>query len=214
MNSTMRLLTIAALFLVPAAWADILSSNLSSNVFFTELVSGNTWIGAGFATGSTTYTLGGATLLMRQNSPGSATLDLYSDLGGKPGSALGSLGTPSGFSPTLTATEFSGANLLLAANSTYWLVLRSDGGDYEWAYTDNNTGSGPGFIGTWGASDNAGGSWLVSDLDPMIMRVDASPANAAVPEPAEILLFGIGILTLAALLSHKNSHRKEAQVGL
>jgi hypothetical protein len=209
-----RLLTVAALFVLPAAWAETLSSNLGANVYFTEPVGGATWIGAGFSTGPTTYTLDAATLLMQEDLPGSVALDLYSDVSGRPGSLLGSLTSPSNFSSTLTSTEFTGTNLTLVANSAYWLVLQSKGGEYEWAYTDNNTGSGPGFAGTWGASDNAGASWLVSDIDPMIMQVDASPADlgepTTVPEPAGILLFGGGILALATFYFYQRCDRKGA----
>jgi hypothetical protein len=209
-----RLLTIVSLLLIPAAWADTLSSNLSTNVYFSEPVDGSTWIGAGFTTGPATSTLDDVILWMQQDVAGSVTLDLYSDIGGRPGDMLGTLTNPSGFSSTFTSTEFAGANLALAANSTYWLVLQSKGGEYEWAYTDNNIGSGLGFTGTWGASDNAGASWLVSDIDPMIMQVDASSADlgspAAAPEPAEISLFGSGILALAVLHFYKQTRRKEA----
>src|ERR1700761_751366 len=125
MTTITRLFTIATLFLVPAVWAETLSSNLNANVYFTEPVSGDTWIGAGFTTRPTDYTLDAATLLMQQDASGSIALNLYSDISGRPGNLLGTLTNPSGFSSTLTPTEFAGANLALAANSTFWLVLQS-----------------------------------------------------------------------------------------
>jgi hypothetical protein len=213
MNRILRLLSIVTLSLSTTACAETLSSNLDANVFFTELVGGNTWIGAGFATGPSNYTLNSATLLLQQNATGGVLLDLYSDTNGRPGVLLGALGAPGGFSSTLTPTEFSGSNLPLLANNTYWLVLRSNSGEYEWAYTDNNTGSGVGFVGTWSASDDAGATWLASDIDPMMMAVEAVPANATVPEPGAFLLFAAGVLVLTVFHSFKRRSEKKASVA-
>ncbi len=214
MNSIVRLSCLIPLLIAPMAWGDTLSSNLDANFYFTEIVGGDTWIGSAFATGSESYTLSSATLLMQRDTAGTAVLGLYSDASGAPGSLLGSLGAPSSFSSSLSATEFSGANLALMARTNYWLVLRSTDGSYEWAYTDNNTGSGPGFVGDWAASDDAGGQWLASDIDPMMMRVDATPTNSAVPEPAEFILSGSGVLALAGLLSRRGRVKKGAQIEI
>jgi len=212
MNRILRLLSIATLSLVSVAYAETLSSNLDAKVFFTEPVGGDTWIAAGFATGPMNYTLNSATLLVRQDAPGPVALDLFSDSNGRPGISVGSLGTPGSFSSTLTPTGFSGSNLPLLANTTYWLVLQSSGGEYQWAYTDRNTGSGIGFVGTWGASDDAGATWLASDIDPMMMAVDAVPGNAAVPEPGALLLFCGGSSALAVFVGLKRRYTREATV--
>ena len=58
--------TLVALTLLAAlgARATTLSDNLTASTFATELISGLTWITAGFQTGSLSYLLNSATFLM------------------------------------------------------------------------------------------------------------------------------------------------------
>jgi hypothetical protein len=69
--------------------------------------------------------------------------------------------------------------LALAANTTYWVVVRPLSGQFEWAWTANNTGTGAGFQRTWGVSEDAGGFWWTQDIYPTQMRVvvDICPAD-------------------------------------
>lgn len=183
------LLIVAA---APHTDAEILSNNLSAPTDYTELISGSTWVGASFSTGNSAYTLTDIMLLMQGDSGGSATLNLFSNVNGTPGTSLGTLQTPASFSSSLTPTPFGGGGLQLSPNTTYWAVLLPNSRATEWAYTDSNTGSGSGFQTNWAISYNAGARWFTSNTEPMQMRVDANPSSVATPEPGSAFLLVIG----------------------
>jgi hypothetical protein len=193
--------------------AETLSNNLNAATDYTELISGSQWLGASFGTGNAAYTVIDITLLMQGDSGGTAALDLYSNVNGTPGTLLGTLQAPTGFSSTLTPTSFGGDGLQLSANTTYWAVLLPNSGTTEWAYTDDNTGSGVGFQTNWGISYDAGSGWFTSDTQPMQMRVDADPAGTT-PEPASALLLLIGAaLAGAGSVRHKFRKAEPARTG-
>ncbi len=180
------------------ACADTLSDNLSSTTYYTEVVSGNTWIAAGFATGHSSYVLKTAILLLSGPSSGQAELDLYSSSGSQPGSRLGALTSPGSYSSEPSGTTFTSADLLLSPNTSYWVVLKGLTGDFEWGYTDTNAGSGVGFQHNWGESTDVGASWFTSDIEPMQLRITADPVSAAVPEPESVQIVLGGLLCLGA----------------
>lgn len=181
--------------------ATVLSNNLNQPVSFTELVDPTTRVAAGFGTGNYSSTLLNVQLLIQLDGQVNPMVWLYKDQAGAPGTAVGSLALaqpPSG--PGLATVLFSGQNLPLAPNSTYWIVGQSLSGSWEWAYTGSNVGSGPGFQHTWGVSQD-GGNWFVSDIEPMIMSVqDAGPAT---PEPGTFVLLGVGALGLSLVKRRK-----------
>ena len=181
---------------VPITWADTLSDNLGALTDYTEVASGSSWLTASFGTGASSYNLTDVTLLLSNPTSGTAQVDLYSNASGKPGSLLTILNSPSSYSSGLSNTTFSSAGYALSGNATYWLVLKGLSGSFEWAFTDSSTGSGIGFQHTWGFSDDAGGSWFTSDIQPMQMSVQAS----AVPEPSTsgFILAALGLLAFAA----------------
>lgn len=194
-----------AFFLSSYAAAATLSDNLSSTVAGTEPVSGNTWVAAEFSTDASTYTLSSATLMLQNFTPGTATLYLYRDAAGQPGTTEGNLSSPGTYSTTISATTFAGNNLLLLPNSNYWLVLTANTGDFEWAWTESSSGSGAGFEANWSASNDAGATWFTSSTEPEISSVMASPTASAVPEPSVVGLLAIGYLLAAGFA--KVSHR-------
>ena len=181
---------------VPITWADTLSDNLGALTNYTEVASGSSWVTASFGTGASSYSLADVILLLSNPASGNAQVDLYSTVGGHPGSLLTTLNSPSSYSSTLSNTTFNSTGYLLSPNATYWVVLKGLSGSFEWAYTDSSAGSGVGFQHTWGISDDAGASWFTSDIQPMQMSVQAS----AVPEPstASIVLAALGLLAFAA----------------
>ena len=180
--------------------ATTLSNNLSAPTNYTELVYGSNWTTASFGTGTSASTLTSATLLLQLDMGNVMNLDLYSDRNGQPGSLVGALTGPSSYNPdTYVPTVFSGNGLSLSANTTYWLVANSSDGQFEWAYTDDNTGSGIGFQHTWGTSTDAGQNWYTSTLQPMQMRVDDNSASP-VPEPAAMTLLLLGSTVMALTL--------------
>src|SRR6476469_5579063 len=201
-----RALLAAAIFFVgqTVTRADTLSNNLSASTADTEVVSGSTWIAGGFKTDASSYQLSSATLLISNSVPGVATLDVYSGIV-QPSLFLGALDSPGNYSSILAETTFAG-NVTLASNSTYWLVLKAASGQFEWGWTEDSIGSGVGFTHTWGASDDAGSSWFLSDIEPMQFSVTASP-SAAVPEPAPVALLAMGVSLLWWRASRKFAAR-------
>ena len=176
----------------PAVKGELLSDNLNQPTDYTEEITGNAWIAAGFNTGASAYTLTDVQLLLSW-SAGPSILALYSDSRAQPGALLGALISPSTYSTDLTPTLFGGNGLPLTANTNYWLVLTAPAGDVQWAYTDSNYGSGVGFQSNWAASYNAGLLWSTSDLSPMQLSVSADPSGpTTVPEPAAVWLCAAG----------------------
>lgn len=145
---------------------DVLSDNLSATTTSTEAATGSSWLTASFATGDATYSLTSVTLLLANPLAGQARLDLYSDGTLEPGSLLGTLTPPDSYSSSLDSATFTASDLTLAPNTTYWLVLSADSGEFDWAWTTDNTGSGAGFLRTWGQSDDAGVTWFTIDTFP------------------------------------------------
>ena len=154
---------------------DILADNLSATTSSTEAASGSTWLTASFATGDSTYSLNSVTLLLANPSTGQARLDLYSDGNLEPDSLLGTLMSPDSYSDILAETTFSASDdITLSPNSTYWIVLSADSGEFDWAWSSDNTGNGVGFLHTWGESDDAGATWFTLDTFPTQFSVTAT----------------------------------------
>jgi hypothetical protein len=139
----------------------------------TEAASGSTVLTGSFATDDSTYTLTSVTLLLANPNAGQARLDLYSDGNLEPGSLLATLTPPDSYSDTLAETIFTADGITLSPNSTYWIVLSADSGEFDWAWTSDNTGNGVGFQHTWGQSDDAGATWYTSDTFPTQFTVTA-----------------------------------------
>src|SRR5262249_42151328 len=114
----------------------ILSDNLSAASAGTETATGDTWLTASFGTDGSAYTLESVTLLMARTSVGEqAELDLHTDGGLQPGSLVGTLTTPASIPTTLSDVTFTASGLDLAANSTYWVVLKATSGSFDWSWT-------------------------------------------------------------------------------
>jgi hypothetical protein len=152
----------------------VLSDNLAASTAGTEAATGSTWLTASFATDDATYSLTSVTLLLANPSAGQARLDLYSDGNLEPGSLLGTLTSPDSYPCTLDSATFLASDITLTPNTTYWLVLSANCGEFDWAWTTDNTGSGAGFQHTWGQSDDAGVTWFTIDSFPTQFTVTAT----------------------------------------
>ena len=151
--------------------------------------------------------LSSATLLLQNLTPGTATLDLYRDAAGAPGTLAGVLTSPTTYSSSLSLTTFGGNSLLLQPNSAYWLVLTSSAGDFEWAWTQSSAGSGVGFEPDWAATDDSGVTWYTGNSDPQIASVTANPIASAVPEPSANGMLLLAVMVAAAGLIARNAKR-------
>ncbi|HSU31624.1 MAG TPA: choice-of-anchor R domain-containing protein [Bryobacteraceae bacterium] len=193
--------SLAACMLISAALAhaDLLSDNASNSTDGTETASGDRWLTASFGTGGSPYKLQSVTLLLANTSGGVAEVDLYTDGGLQPESLLETLRPPSSTAADLTPTTFISDNATLSPNSTYWIVLKADSGELDWAWTADDSGTGEGFQDTWGLSDDAGASWYTYDVYPTQFSVNADVSGA--PEPStKGLLAAAGFLTAGILL--------------
>lgn len=184
---------LAALGYAPISAASFLSDNLSVSPVYSQNAPGVTstdWYASSFTTDDHSYTLQSVALLMAMTSgPGAAQAAIFTDVSDQPGSQVDALISPGSYSNTLASTSFTANGITLAANTTYWVVLSASSGNFDWAWTDSNTGAGVGFTHTWSGSDDAGNSWLTFHDSPQIMQVEANP----IPAPATLWLFGIAL---------------------
>jgi hypothetical protein len=99
--------------------------------------------------------------------------------------------------------------LTLSANSTYWIVLKALSGEFDWAWTADNSGTGTGFQGTWGISTDAGGTWYTYAVYPTQFSVTTTAATAT-PEPGTGWLGITGLLLSVVALYKKQRTQGES----
>lgn len=164
-----------------------LSNNLSAPIDGTELAAGGRLVAASFsASGHIGLQLKTITMLMAMQEQGQAQLDLYTNISGQPGQPgllATSLSAPTNFAPTLGPSVFSANSFSLQRGATYWAVLRATSGEFTWAWSRSPQGSGHGFLGTWGVSEDAGLSWTTFSSEPMLMKVAVATQTQDVPGP-------------------------------
>ncbi len=152
-----------------------------------------------FTTDSNNYTLNWAKIRLRSNTSGALFAKIYNDNSNLPNTEVGSLTVPSIGSTYANYTCNPSGSITLSPNGTYWVVVgvSSGAGDYDWNYTDSNSGSGVGFSTRWAYSTNAGSTWTGLDEEPFMMQVDAS-ISESIPTLNE---WGMIILALLLLVS-------------
>lgn len=181
------------------ASGQVLSDNLENISGGTESATPERWLTASFRTDGTPVPLRSITLLLANTVSGTAALDLYSDGGLEPGEPLTTLTPPASYSPTLADATFHASGVGLAANTTYWAVLRPIGGTFEWSWTASNSGEGAGFLHTWGPGEQSGAAWWTYDTYPTQFAVIAGGE----PCPGDVNGdFQIDLADLAILLGH------------
>ncbi len=169
------------------------------------------WAAASFGTGTRSWLLQSVTLFMSAEQLGdTAQVDIYTDAPvppatppntpplSQPGSLLpnGILISPGIGTGALGQYTFTpSGSLSLAANSTYWVVVRALTGQVNWAYTPvgcTSCGSGIGFQNYWRVSYDGGTNWndAYNTTGAFMMQV------LAIPEPSTLTLFGTTALLL------------------
>ncbi len=165
-------LAVASIGFMPAiAHAIDLSSNLANATAGVESVADSRWLAVSFGTGSAAHTLTSVTLLLANPSGGAAQVSLYNSAALEPAALVGTLTSPAAYSSTLAQTTFTTSGIALTANTTYWIVLQPIAGQFDWAWTSDNSGAGVGFQRTWCVSDDAGAFWWSHDIYQTQVRV-------------------------------------------
>jgi hypothetical protein len=208
-TSAGSLVLVLSTFLTQGASGATILTNLAAPANGVQSISGGSEAAIGFTMGTISMNLADAqfTLFNGVNGPNGApvagsalNVGIFANGGGQPsGSALvtltvpGTIGTGSG---TYIATPSS--SFLLAAGTTYWLLLNDPNSNDTLSWQATNTApSAPGppppaatFAGAEaGPPFSPSGSFLV--------QIDANPVTSgAAPEPATLFLFAGGFLGL------------------
>jgi chitinase len=149
----------------PTATGTIIYGGIDLSDDLDEPVLGETMISAGilpaasFNTGSSMAVLSSVTVPLQMYSTGTATLMVYSDETPEPGFLVGTLTSPPTYSTTThRLTTFQGNDIVLNANSTYWVVIKADTGTFGLLLTHLG-GIGDGFTGVGLQSPDSGATW-------------------------------------------------------
>ena len=189
--------------------------NLSQTNDNTASVKSDAWTGSSFTTGSGSYKLESATLLLTEYAAdANLFVRLYSNNGGKPGTQITSFTKPGSITTSLDNNTFTLTTpQALTANTTYWLIsgISSGGsGNYRWGYTSSlaETGLSGWTIGDgYVVSSNQGASWSYNATGgPFQFSVNGT--ETPVPEPLTILGTGV-VLGGIPILKKEYAKRKK-----
>jgi hypothetical protein len=185
-----------------AVHADVLVSNLS------EPFRGNTpianpeyWGAQSFYTSGSFFDISSIDVIggNAANSP-----DVVAELRLATG-ALGDIDmSAGGLIGTFSAPDMTGAlavrsftpvgSINLAPSTKYWFMLGANSGAYDWSYANTNFSTGPGALGNFAQSSDAGASWTHYDnAFPFFVQVNGL---SSIPEPAGLVAIGIGFISL------------------
>ena len=188
----------AALLTVSAARADVLVDNLLQPQRGTTDVDSSLWAAQSFVTAAAAVNLQSIELWLGQRvGDPLITAELRADSASGPAAALATFTIPALGTGATQIELLPAAPQLLAASSTYWIVLGVPGaGSFGWTYAEGNTQAGPGTLGSFNYSTDGGANWANFGADnPYLVRVNVS----AVPEPATAATLFFGMALLLAL---------------
>jgi hypothetical protein len=184
-------------------------SNLGQSFSDSNPVASDSWLAAGFVTGSNPdgYLLDSFELGMANatGNPSGFTVMLYNsvtDFYVHPGSNLGTLGGSANPSTVGIYTYAPATDLFLSPSTPYFIVLAAGttiaDGAYAWNYTSTqsyNPSDGWSGVGVTIASDN-GSSWFRLGSSPNYDYSDIAITATATPEPSPfwLLCLGSGVL--------------------
>jgi len=179
-----------------AAHADLLIGNLDQPVRFPAPLANDFWYAQSFLTpAGGPLRLDLVTVRVGQvvGAP-NVIAELRADNAGSPGGMLtGFSFGPFGAGPTQNEMLTPLSPLMLAPETTYWLLMGVNGaGGFDWDYAQGNGASGSGSFYQYAYTETQGASWVgFGTEDPMMMRVDVTPMP--VPEPASAWLMAAGL---------------------
>jgi len=192
------LAAIACVLVVPTLRADTYVTNLADTTtsYFSMNSTGQPdWVASQFTTdaSATSFTLSSVPIYIYDTvSPGSPfSVQVFSNVAGAPGSALGTLSGNS--APPIAGTyTYTATGISLNSSTSYWVVAELTGGStYRWASTTDAA------TGTWTIvpdvliSSDSGTVWTAPLTSPGSMQYDV--VAEAVPEPSTYAMLGLGI---------------------
>jgi hypothetical protein len=180
-------------------------SNLGQSFTNSNPVASDSWLAAGFLTGTNTsgYTLNSIQLGMTDatGNPSGFTAMIYGagGIGGLfPQSSLGTLSGSANPSTAGTYTYTDGSNITLSPHTDYFIVLTAGttaaNGAYEWNFTSASSYNPS---DNWGASvtlssSNGSSSWIRLGANPQYDFSEFAINATAVPEPSVAGLLSLG----------------------
>lgn len=193
-----------------SATAGLLVSNLGEPTRATTELSLDLWAAQSFVTDNTTYQLSSVEVLIgnREGSP-SVVAELHA-YGGATG-----IGTTLSTFTIAPVPAGDPAPVMLVPNTavtldphtTYWVVLGVSGVDsFGWSYAKGNATTGPGSLGAFGYSIDAGLSWAPGTFDtpnPHQLRVGIT----VIPEPTTAVGLSGLVLLAGSLVQHRRRCR-------
>ncbi len=178
MKQSTRIVAASIGMLASAASAIDLSNNLGAGSLGVEVASPTRCLATSVGSGTSAHVLSAATLVLSSGNGASATLEVRAASGNEPGALVGTLYGAGAIASAPGNVTFGG-RVALAANATYWMVLRPSSGTIDWSWAGSNTGSGVAFQHTFGVSEDSGAFWWTNDVFPPLARVraDLCPAD-------------------------------------
>lgn len=178
---------VAALVLCETAYAEVIFDNVNNEISGVEPVYPPRVAAQTIQTDSQSRLLESVTLLMSNPVAGNAVVDIHEGSLWEPLVWLGEFSPITAFPADLSLVVFEGSTpLLLLPNSTYWISLRAGSGDFNWAWTADNSGMGPAFSLTHGTSDVGCDGWYPYNNYPMQMSVSTSEEDVVTMSVAQV----------------------------
>ncbi|MDP0498481.1 MAG: choice-of-anchor R domain-containing protein [Verrucomicrobiota bacterium JB022] len=192
-----------------SASVNILGNYPPANDYFSSTISaGVGQKGVLFTMPELSYTVDAVTLQLGgyNSSFDTAAIGFYADSEGMPDALVGMLQAPSSDSDTIADFTFTPTSTLtLSANTTYWLMIDTTAGGFDWmaAHIESTPGGEATYLGHYFSNTNGatyGGSSTLNTFQILGTEV------AAVPEPAEYAaLLGLGTLGFVAWRRRRNA---------
>jgi len=191
-NSYLQPVALSAVLALGGVWpvyaSTVLTDNLAETSGGSVTISGHSLQAQSFTTDARAYSLDSVQLLLASPDQGTS-VSLYSDSGSLPAQLLATLSLSGSYSSELSITTYTADSVLLAANTTYWIVIGNTLGSTDWAYQASDDGSSH----AWAEWD--GSYWFTYSSYPYQLSVNAS-ALTAVPLPMAWPLFLSGFACL------------------
>lgn len=184
---------LVATFFSGSSQAVIVTSNLSGALGGANGVSSDPgWVAQKFFNGPTSETL--LSIDAKISKGGNASMWIFSDSAGLPGSMLGSfdINPPANSYVVGNNFPYTGPTITLAPSTPYWIVAGAPTGtaNYVWGYT-GSASTGPGSIPqNWAFTGIQNGPWTPQTGFAYFLQVNV------VPEPASMSLLAFGAAML------------------